>query len=226
MPHPPNYTMSKPPPIKLLIVDDHPALRKGLREVEEINPQIKVVGEAGNGAEALRQTASLHPDVILLDYRLPDVPGHEICRAVRQKHPAVHVLFLSSYAAEATVRAAFDAGAAGYLLKENDAQKIVDAILSVSRGTSVVDPALANVLLATHRTGVDSPVKRLDSLSPQEMRVLQEVATGKTDKEISEVLGLQPKTIRNYLDHIFTKLAVHTRTQAAAIYLSVTHNKE
>lgn len=218
--------MSKPPPIKLLIVDDHPALRKGLREVEEINPQIKVVGEAGNGAEALKQTASLHPDVILLDYRLPDIAGHEICRAVRQKHSAVHVLFLSSYAAEATVRAAFDAGAAGYLLKENDAQKIVDAILTVSRGGSVVDPALTNVLLATPRTVVDSPVKRLDSLSPQEMRVLQEVATGKTDKEISEALGLQPKTIRNYLDHIFTKLAVHTRTQAAAFYLRATNRPE
>jgi DNA-binding NarL/FixJ family response regulator len=211
--------MSKPPPIKLLIVDDHPALRKGLREVEEINPQIKVVGEAGTGAEALKQATSLHPDVILLDYRLPDLSGHEICRSIRQKHPGVQVLFLSSYAAESTVRAAFDAGAAGYLLKENDAQKIVDAILTVAHGGRVVDPALANTLLVPSLAAGDTPAKKLGALSAQEAKVLQEVATGKTDKEIAEALGLQAKTIRNYLDHIFAKLGVHTRTQAAALYL-------
>ena len=218
--------MSKHTPIKLLIVDDHPALRKGLREVEEINSQIAVVGEAGNGAEALKQTALLRPTVVLLDYRLPDVSGHEICRRIKAKHPSVHVLFLSSYAAESTVRAAFDAGAAGYLLKENDAQKIVDAILTVSRGGKVVDPMLANTLLAPDNSAGASPARKLSALSAQETRVLQEVATGKTDKEIADVLGLQTKTVRNYLDNIFFKLAVHTRTQAAAFYLRATSEPE
>ena len=218
--------MSKHTPIKLLIVDDHPALRKGLREVEEVNSQIAVVGEAGNGAEALKQTALLRPTVVLLDYRLPDVSGHEICRRIKAKHPSVHVLFLSSYAAESTVRAAFDAGAAGYLLKENDAQKIVDAILTVSRGGKVVDPMLANTLLAPDNSAGASPARKLSALSAQETRVLQEVATGKTDKEIADVLGLQTKTVRNYLDNIFFKLAVHTRTQAAAFYLRATSEPE
>ena len=211
--------MSKHTQIKLLIVDDHPALRKGLREVEEIHSQITVVGEAGNGAEALRQTSSLRPTVVLMDYRLPDVSGHEVCRRIKEKHPSVHVLFLSSYAAESTVRSAFAAGAAGYLLKENDAQKIVDAILTVSLGGKVVDPMLAKTLFATESAAGSSPTRQLGALSMQETRVLQEVATGKTDKEIGDILGLQTKTVRNYLDNIFVKLAVHTRTQAAALYL-------
>jgi len=215
--------MSHQTPIKLLIVDDHPPLRKGLREVEEINRQIVVVGEAGNAAEALKQTALLRPTVILLDYRLPDLSGHEVCRRIKQTHPAIQVLFLSSYAAESTVRSAFDAGAAGYLLKENDAQKIVDAILTVSRGGKVVDPMLADILLAPAYAASASPARKLSALSAQETRVLQEIATGKTDKEIGEVLGLQTKTIRNYLDHIFSKLGVHTRTQAAALYLRATN---
>lgn len=218
--------MSKHTPIKLLIVDDHPALRKGLREVEEICSQISVVGEAGTGAEALKQTASLRPTVVLLDYRLPDISGHEVCRRIKQKQPLAHVLFLSSYAAESTVRAAFDAGAAGYLLKENDAQKIVDAILTVSRGGKVVDPMLASTLLAQDHAPASSPAKKLSALSAQETRVLQEVATGKTDKEIADALGLQTKTVRNYLDNLFVKLGVHTRTQAAAVYLRATSGPE
>jgi len=205
--------------IRLLIVDDHPALRKGLHEVEEINPLIKVVGEAGSGAEAEKQAASLQPNVVLLDYRLPDLPGHEICRRLKEKHPALHVLFLSSYAAESTVRAAFNAGASGYLLKENDAQKIVDGILTVARGGKVVDPTIAHTLLSSDPAGQATPAQKLGALSAQERKVIHEVATGKTDKEIAEVLGLQTKTIRNYLDHIFAKLEVHSRTEAAAIYL-------
>jgi DNA-binding NarL/FixJ family response regulator len=218
--------MKKSNSIKLLIVDDHPALRKGLREVEEINPQIEVVGEAGTGAEAEKQAAALRPNVVLLDYRLPDLPGHEICRRLKDKHPAMHVLFLSSYAAESTVRAAFNAGAAGYLLKENDAQKIVDAILAVARGGKVVDPMIAHTLLSPEQSDGDSPTQKLSRLSAQEQKVLQEVATGKTDKEIAEVMALQTKTIRNYLDHIFAKLEVHTRTEAAAIYLRASGNED
>jgi len=155
--------------------------------------------------------------VVLLDYRLPDLPGHEICRRLKEKHPALHVLFLSSYAAESTVRAAFNAGASGYLLKENDAQKIVDAILAVARGEKVVDPKIAHSLLSPDPAGQTTSAQKLGALSAQERKVIHEIATGKTDKEITEVLGLQTKTIRNYLDHIFAKLEVHTRTEAAAI---------
>lgn len=216
--------MSKTYPIKLLIVDDHPLLRGGLQEVEELDPNIKVVGEACNGSEALTRTALLRPHVVLLDYRLPDMPGSDICRRIKQKYPSIHILFLSSFAATPMVRSAFDAGASGYLLKENGAQKIVDAIHTISRGGTVVDPMIASSLLTPAPMGTeeDPAFRRLKGLSEQESRVLHEVATGKTDKEIADTLGLQTKTVRNYLDHIFTKLAVHTRTQAAALFYRVT----
>ncbi len=218
--------MSKHSKIKLLIVDDHPALRKGLREVEEICPEIEVVGEAGSGAEALKQTALLRPNVVLLDYRLPDISGHEVCRRIKEKHPSIHMLFLSSYAAESTVHSALEAGAAGYLLKENDAQKIVDAILAVARGGKVVDPMIAHALIARDQPAGGSDFQKLSKLSVQETKVLQEVARGRTDKEVADTLGLQTKTARHYLDNIFSKLGMHTRTQAAALYLRATSEPE
>ena len=193
-------------------------LRRGLREIEEINARIKVVGEAGTGAEALKQVAALRPDVVLLDYRLPDISGHEVCRRIKQKHSTVHVVFLSSYAAEPTVRGALEAGAAGYLLKENRAGKIVDAILTVCEGGTVVDPMLAQDLFVKNQSPGASPAQNLQQLSAQEVRVLKEVAAGKTNKEVADVLGLQANTVRNYLDHIFAKLGVHTRTEAAVFY--------
>ena len=210
--------MDKNKKIRLLIVDDHPVVRNGLREVEAINPLIRVVGEAINGETALTQAATLKPDVILLDYRLPDIDGCEVCRRIKAEQPTAHVLFLSSYAEESTVATALAAGADGYLLKENDAQKIADAIVSVARGGMVVDPMIARTLLPQNQTVADSTDEKLEQLAPQERKVLHEVATGKTDKEVADALGLQTKTVRNYLVHVFFKLGVHTRTQAALLY--------
>ena len=125
----------------------------------------------------------------LLDYRLPDVGGHEICRRLKAALPEVHVLFLSSYAADTTATAALEAGADGYLLKENDAQKIVDAIHSVCRGGMVIDPAIARAAI-THSSGTPgSAAQIVAQLSEQERRVLAEVATGKADKDIAHVAG-------------------------------------
>ena len=201
-------------------------LRRGLREIEEINARIKVVGEAGTGVEALKRTALLRPDVVLLDYRLPDISGHEVCRRIKQEHPGVQVVFLSSYAAESTVRGALEAGAAGYLLKENRAGKIVDAILTVCDGGTAVDPMLAQELFFKDQSPGGSPRQQLLKLTAQELKVLKDVATGKTNKEIANALGLQANTVRNYLDHTFAKLGVHTRTQAAAFYLRATSETE
>lgn len=218
--------MDKPDKIRLLIVDDHPVVRDGLRHIGDIHPQIRVVGEAINGEHALQQAAALRPDVILLDYRLPDISGYEVCRRIKADQPSVHILFLSSYAAESTATTALQAGADGYLLKENDAQKIVDAIVSISHGGTVVDPMIARTLVTQNQPGGAAPDQKLEKLSPQERRVLHEVATGKTDKEVADALGLQTKTVRNYLDHIFAKLGVHTRTQAAAVYLQANSNHD
>ncbi len=218
--------MTKSTKTTVLLVDDHPVVRMGLRLISDIDARIKVVGEAATGAEAYDLALRLKPDVVLLDYRLPDCGGHDICRRLKTALPDLHVLFLSSYAADATANAALDAGADGYLLKENDAQKIVDAIHSVCRGGMVIDPAIARAAI-THSSGNPDKAAQLTArLSDQERRVLAEVATGKADKEIAQTLGLESKTVRNYLVQVYRKLEVHSRTQAALLYQTALSQSE
>lgn len=210
--------MDKSRKIRLLIVDDHPVVRMGLHLVQDLNPALKVVGEAATGAEAVAQAEKLKPDVVLLDYRLPDFGGHDVCRRIKSVSPATRVLFLSSYAMDTTAAAALDSGADGYLLKENDAQKIVDAIQVVCQGGMVIDPAIARAAVTRVRSGPESPEDPLARLTEQERHVLAALATGKTDKEIASTLNLQPKTVRNYLAQVYRKLEVRTRTEAALLY--------
>jgi len=158
----------------------------------------------------------LRPDVVLMDVRLPDGDGIEACRRIKAQLPQVRVLFLTSYADNNLVLAAMEAGADGYVLKESDAQRIVDAIHAILRGGTVFDPVVAReVITGLKRGGGANP---LESLTARERRVLEEVAKGRTDKEVAAALGLTAKTARNYLDRIFTKLNVHTRTEAALLY--------
>ena len=210
--------MEKTSKIRVLIVDDHPVVRMGLRLIEELSPTIKVVGQAASGAEALREAAKLHPDVVLLDYRLPDLSGHDVCKQLKAAHPELQVLFLTSYAVEESTRAALEAGADGYLLKENDAQKIVDAIHAIRQGGMVIDPAIARAAITGWAADKGPTANPMDSLSEQERRVLAELATGKPDKEIAEALQLQAKTVRNYLAQVYRKLGVRSRTEAALLY--------
>lgn len=205
-------------PIRVLIVDDHPVVRAGLRVIAEVDAAILVVGEAGNATEAMTAAHQLGPDVLLLDIRLPDRSGLEVCRELKA-NGGPRVLFLTSFADNPLVLAAMQAGGDGYLLKDNEPRDIVAAIRTVMKGGAVFDPVVVRAAaqeLRTHaRTGKPD---RLDELSSQEQRVLAEVAAGKTDKEIAEALNLQPKTVRNYLDRVFEKLGVNTRTQAALIF--------
>lgn len=210
--------MEKTPKIRVLIVDDHQVVRMGLRLIEEMTDNIRVIGEAANGGDALREAAKLHPELVLLDYRLPDMAGHDVCRRLKAAHPGVRVIFLTSYGLDATTTAAMQSGADGYLLKENDAQKIVDAIHAVMQGGMVIDPALARTAVSQTRTAATQPGSPLAGLSEQEHRVLAELATGKTDKQIAQALSLQAKTVRNYLTQVYRKLGVHTRTEAALLY--------
>ena len=197
---------------KLLLVDDHPIVRAGFHMVERIDPTIEVVGEASSAEEAWTQIERLEPDLVLLDVRLPDGNGIELCRRIKERSPKMRVLCLTSYSDTPFVLGAIDAGADGYLLKENDAAKIVGAIQSVLRGGVVFDAAVS---AATERRGDENP---LALLSPGERKVLAEVAKGRTDKEVGVTLHLSVKTVRNCLDRIFGKLGVHTRTEAALIY--------
>jgi len=210
-------------PFRLLIVDDHPVVRAGLRTISEIAPEVTIVGEAATPAAALESVARLRPDVVLLDIRLQDGSGIEVCRQIKHAPAPPQVLFLTSYLDDELILAAMEAGADGYLLKENDTRWLVSALREVARGNPVFD---AQVTRRLARPSADDArggaAQKLRSLTVQERRLLAEVAKGKTDKEAAVALGLQPKTARNYLDRIFTKLEVHTRTEAALLYVRAT----
>ncbi len=201
--------------IRLLLVDDHPVVRDGLSRIRDVEPRIQIVGEAATMQSAIEAAQRLKPDVILMDVRLPDGDGIAACREIKAFLPEAHILFLTSYADNRFVLAAMEAGADGYLLKESDTQRIVDAIHSILNGGTVFDPVVARGVMGKSRGGGVNP---LDALAARERQLLAEVAQGKTDKEVAVALGLTTKTARNYLDRIFTKLDVHTRTEAALLY--------
>lgn len=202
--------------IKLLLVDDHPVVRDGLRRVQELTPEIQVVGGAGTLQAAMAAVLQHEPDAVLMDVRLPDGDGIEGCRRIKKLLPKTRILFLTSYADNRFVLAAMEAGGDGYLLKESDAQRIVDAIRTILQGGTVFDPIVTREVMRDLKEGKGP--NPLASLTVQERRLLAEVAHGKTDKEAAAALGLTAKTARNYLDRVFTKLNVHTRTEAALLY--------
>lgn len=207
-----------PAPIRVLLVDDSELVRAGLRALLSADPRLALVGEAGNVAEAVAASAKLGPDVILLDIRLPDGTGFDACRRILQQQPDVRVLVLTSVVDENMVDEAIRAGTHGYLLKEINARGLVQAILDVAEGKSILDPAITARVLQLVRSGAGATGANLATLSTQERRVLACIAAGKTNKETGTELGLSEKTVKNYLGNIFEKLHVTRRAQAAALY--------
>ncbi len=201
--------------IGLLLVDDHPVVRDGLHRISELEPRVQIVGEAATMRSAVEFARRLRPEVILMDVRLPDGDGIEACRQIKAFLPEARILFLTSFADNQMVLAAMEAGADGYLLKESGAQRIVDTIHAILNGGTVFDPVIARGVIKNSPGGGPNP---LDVLAAHERRLLAEVAQGKTDKEVAAALDLTTKTARNYLDRIFTKLNVHTRTEAALLF--------
>jgi DNA-binding NarL/FixJ family response regulator len=171
-----------------------------------------------NAAEALLANRELRPKVILLDVRLPDRSGLEVCRELKAQRDGPRVLFLTSFADNQLVLAAMQAGGDGYLLKDNEPRDIVAAIRTVMRGGSLFDPVVTRAVDRELKSALARAAEPLAGLSDQERRVLAEVAAGKTDKDIAVAMGLQPKTVRNYLERVFEKLGVNTRTQAAVLF--------
>ncbi len=207
-------------PIRLLIIDDSPLIRAGLRAVLEAYGEVLIVGEAGTAAEGLAAVVKHHPDVVLLDLRLPDRPGLAACRDILHRRPETRVLILTSSTDERHVHEAIAIGAHGYLLKENDGASLVASIKRAAAGHSVLDPSLADqVLNLMKHPSAAGPADRVALLSPQERRVLALLADGLTNKGIGDQLGLTEKTVKNYLSNIFDKLQVTRRAQAAAFYV-------
>jgi DNA-binding NarL/FixJ family response regulator len=201
----------------LLIVDDHEVVRQGLVALLDRRPEFQVVAEAGTVAEAVEAARRFHPDLVVMDVRLPDGSGIEACREIRADLPDTRVVILTSYPDEDAVLSAIVAGASGYLLKQVRARDLVAALQAVGRGESLLDPAVTGrVLDRVRRLATGGATDELAALTPQEQKILLLVAEGKTNKEIAADVFLSDKTVKNYVSSILAKLNLERRAQAAA----------
>jgi two-component system, NarL family, response regulator DevR len=201
-------------PIRVFLLDDHEIVRRGLADLLDAEDGLSVVGEAGTAAEALSRIPAAHPDVAILDARLPDGSGIDVCRDIRSSMPEVRCLILTSYDDNDAVFAAVMAGAAGYLLKEIRGTNLVDAIRQVAAGKSLLDPSVTERLLTRLRDGAPQD-KRLASLTDREREILGLITEGLTNRQIGERLFLAEKTVKNYVSALLAKLGMERRTQAA-----------
>jgi two-component system, NarL family, response regulator DevR len=205
--------MGDPTDVTVFLLDDHEVVRRGLAELLGSQAGVRVVGEAATAAEALARIPAVRPEVAILDARLPDGSGIDVCRDIRSALPDVRCLILTSYDDNDAVLAAIMAGASGYLLKEVRGAAIVQAVRDVAAGKSLLDPAVTERLFARLRnTPTDS---RYESLTDREREVLDLIAAGLTNREIAERLFLAEKTVKNYVSGLLAKLGMRSRTQAA-----------
>jgi two-component system, NarL family, response regulator DevR len=211
--------------VRVFLVDDHEMVRRGVRDLLEEESDIVVVGEAATAAEAVAAIGRLVPDVAVLDARLPDGHGVDVCRDVRSLHPEVACLMFTSYDDEDAIMAAIMAGAAGYLLKQIRGIDLVDAVRRVAAGQSLLDPAVTQTVLARLRSADVGPPDPLAALSDQEHRVLVLIAEGLTNREIGERLYLAEKTVKNYVSSLLAKLGLGRRAQAAALAATVSQQQ-
>jgi DNA-binding NarL/FixJ family response regulator len=200
--------------LRVFLLDDHEIVRRGVRDLLEDSGRIEVVGEAGSAAEALTRIPPTRPQVAVLDVRLPDGNGVEVCREIRSRHPEIQCLMLTSFNDDEALFQAIMAGASGFLLKQIKGPDIVDAIERVARGQSLLDPAVTARVLERLRTPPEED-ERLASLTGQERKVLELIAEGLTNRQIGERIHLAEKTVKNYVSNLLAKLGMERRTQAA-----------
>ena len=204
-------------------MDDHEVVRFGLKSLLELRPQYEVVGEAGTAKDAIEQVARTHPDVVLMDVRLPGASGIEATEEITKNYPDTRVIILTSYAEDEMLFSAIRAGASGYVLKQISGDALINAIDAVSRGEALLDPAVTQRIFQEVRRAVkDEEASAFGNLSQQEKHVLTLVSEGKTNREIAKSLFLGEGTVRNYVSSILSKLGVSNRAEAAAY--AVEHN--
>ena len=208
---------------RILLVDDHEVVRLGLKALLDHHDKFEVVGEAGTAKEALEQVARLHPDIVLMDIRLPGTSGIEACEEIIKQFPDTRVVMLTSYAEDEMLFSAIRAGASGYILKQIGGEDLMRSLDAVGRGEALLDPAVTQRVFQEVRRAVkEEEASAFANLSQQERHVLLLVSEGKTNREIAKALFLGEGTVRNYVSSILSKLGVSNRAEAAAY--AVEHN--
>jgi two-component system, NarL family, response regulator DevR len=204
-------------PIRLFLLDDHEMVRRGLRDLFASEVDIEIVGESGSAEDATARIPALRPHVALLDGRLPDGSGVEVCRAIRSVDPSIQAIILTSFDDDEALFAAIMAGASGYILKQIFGLELVDVVRKVASGQSLLDPSVTQRVLERVRSGGSSQPAELQSLTPQERRILECITQGMTNRQIGHELFLAEKTVKNYVTSILSKLGMQSRTQAAVL---------
>jgi DNA-binding NarL/FixJ family response regulator len=200
-------------PIRLLIADDHPVVRDGLRAMLATQPDMELVGEAATGTQAVAQARALRPEVVLMDLQMPDLDGPAAIATLRERAPEVRVLVLTTYGTDADITRAVAAGATGYLLKDAPREQLFAAIRSAARGEAVLSPSVATRVLGRMRAPAE------EALSPRELEILQAVARGLSNKDIGRQLYVSEATVKTHLLRVFSKLGVDDRTAAVTVAL-------
>jgi DNA-binding NarL/FixJ family response regulator len=201
--------------VRVFLVDDHEVVRRGVAEVLEDDPGITVAGEAGSAAEALARVPAVRPDVVLIDMRLPDGDGADLCRGLLERVPGLRCLVLTSYAEQEALEAAIRAGASGFLLKQVRGPALLSAVRGVAAGGTSFDDVSPSMSRAHARGAAGSD--RLALLTDQERTVLRLIGEGLTNRQIGQRMGLAEKTVKNYTSHVLAKLGLERRTQAAIL---------
>jgi two-component system response regulator DevR len=209
--------------LRIIIVDDHEVVRLGLRALLDRHPGFTVVDEAGNAKEAVQKALQHHPEVVVMDIRLPGGSGIDACREIVAEAPDIKVIMLTSFAEDDMLFEAIAAGAAGYVLKQIGGDDLVRAIEAVSRGEAMLDPAVTQrIFQEVRKAAKEEEASAFSALTQQEKHVLLLVSEGKTNREIAKALFLGEGTVRNYVSSILSKLGVSNRAEAAAY--AVEHN--
>jgi two-component system, NarL family, response regulator DevR len=208
--------------IKVFLLDDHEIVRRGLRDLLEAEDDLVVIGESGSAREAERIIPALRPQVAVLDARLPDGTGIDVCRTIRSRDPSIHALILTSYDDDQALFAAIMAGAAGYVLKQVRSNELVQAIRTVAGGQSLLDPAVTAKVLERLRSGTAEP-EEFAHLTEREKEILRLIAEGMTNRQIGQRLFIAEKTVKNYVSSLLAKLGLERRTQAAVLAAKLLH---
>ncbi|MHA6761469.1 response regulator [Streptacidiphilus sp. PAMC 29251] len=211
--------------IRVFLLDDHEVVRRGVHELLSLEDDIEVVGEAGTAAQALTRIPATRPDVAVLDVRLPDGSGVEVCREIRSQQPDIRCLMLTSFSDDEALFDAIMAGASGYVLKAIRGTDLVSAVRDVAAGKSLLDPTATSRVLARLRDGGGKEDERLSGLTGQERKILDLIGEGMTNRQIGNELHLAEKTVKNYVSSLLGKLGMERRTQAAA-YVAKLHAEE